>query len=200
MSQLGGGRNYVMQTLCPLLCVTAGLYCCTSRFPRCSEGVWLWKLFPDLRTCIPVPCRLILVGPTLPFLPQTWNLEGILGLKNGSHFTHILTLVQMAYIRHKHRVCATFCTIPPSTRRKKDSKKLPNRWTVHAGWKAGALHFMPYFFSLFIQRVLSPRIPVSLKRHPFSCHRVNLMPRLNFSVTIFLSAPPTGNVNYLYIN
>lgn len=79
---LGGRRNYVMQTLCPLLCVTAGLYCCTSRFPRCSEGVWLWKLFSDLRTCIPVSCRLILVGPTHPpFSAPNLKFRGHFGIE-----------------------------------------------------------------------------------------------------------------------
>lgn len=124
--------------LCPLFSIriTASVYCCCAAgsLSRQSKPSLQWgcgleivssllslvSLWQEGCVCAGTPadvvqCRRpfglsvnLLRSP--PFL-QTWDLEDMVGWKNGSHFTHILTLARMTYIRYKHWY-ATFWAVP----------------------------------------------------------------------------------------
>lgn len=74
-------------------------------------------------------------------------------------------------------------------------KRIPKSSLIGGRCTQGALKVLqPVLLYEVLPRRLSLCLPASLKHHPLSfCHHVNLKPHLNFSVTIFLSAPPTGN-------
>lgn len=61
-----------MQTLRPLLCASADPNAVHPDIHAAVAGLWLWKLFPDLRTCMPLPWLADFSGAHPPlFLPQT---------------------------------------------------------------------------------------------------------------------------------